>query len=157
MQPQTTFSNAPITTSFTKNSTMAPKHEENLMKSLMQQSCLHKVSQGKQKMDSIPGWSIPPNSGNQNLAEPIIDIKNLPAGSYYGKSRKAPLMTQTNPSHNFSDDAPVYIDPATGKEIPAAEIEQFQAPTELGVAPNVTVTLASQCTDQNCSNCIKKN
>lgn len=91
MQQPTSYSNAPVQ-SFSSMPIQIPKNsvqgqeKEDLMKSLMQQACLHSSGQSQKKMmTEIPGWTISPTAGNPNPGEPVIEISNLPAGSYFGK------------------------------------------------------------------------
>jgi hypothetical protein len=127
------------------------------MKMLMQHAHIHPTGQGDKKMANEPGWANQMSFGSQNPGEPVIDFKNLPPGSYFGKQNPKSQDDSTRFSPSFhSDEPPVYIDPTTGKEISPTEIEQLQSPTELGVNPNVSVTISSQCNDPSCSNC-KKN
>ena len=90
MQQPLTYSTAPVQ-SFSSlpihmpNKLSHGQEKDDVMKSLIQQSCLHATLPNRKQMTDLPGWSISPNAANPNPAEPVIDLSNLPAGSYFGK------------------------------------------------------------------------
>lgn len=80
--PVKSFSSLPI---HKPNNLSHGQEKDDVMKSLIQQSSLHAALPNRKQMTDLPGWTISQNSANPNPAEPVIDMSNLPEGSYFGK------------------------------------------------------------------------